>query len=339
MEAAAVGIAAIGVGYWSNVLAGALVKSPKLALRTCFTRDAAKRQSFAEKFSCDQEESYAAVLGRRDVEAVLLTTPDDTHADLAIEAAGAGKHVIVEKPMAHTLASGRAMVEACARARVTLAVAHGHRHSQAMRRLKQMLESGELGTPVTAIAKFTAPGGQDLTPRRWRYYRAACPAGPLQPLGVHLVDNLNFLFGVPQRVMAAFGKPVGRAEIDDVAHVTIIYPGNVVATLVNSFISPRTYGLHVYGTKANALFTCETILENFDETTRFRVQTMQDADARPVELPKGNILLSELEDFADAVRQGRPAACGGEEGLRTVAVLGAAARSAAAGAWVNVADL
>ena len=332
-----VGIAVTGLGRWANVLTGALVKSERLALRACNSRDAAKRQAFADKFGCEQNESYDALLARDDVEAVLITTSDDTHAEYALKAAEAGKHVIVEKPMAHSVAACRTMIDACAKAGVTLAVAHGHRHSHAMRHMKQMIADGELGAPTMAMGKFTIHEGQKITPQHWRYYRAANPAGPLHPLGVHIVDNFNFLLGAPQRVFAAFRKPLGRAEIDDTVHVIIEYPNQVLATLVSSFINPRSYGVHLFGAEANAVFTCASSSEDFDDTTTMLVQGKRGA-AVPVEFPAGNILLSELEDFADAIRHERAPACDGEQGLRAVAVLEAAVRSNEQEAWVDITE-
>lgn len=339
MSTEPVGIAAIGTGNWASVLVGALVKSTKLTLRTCFSRNAEKRRSFAEKFGCENGESYEAVLARGDVEAVVITTPDDTHADMARQAAQAGKHVITEKPMAISVAACREMIDGCAKAGVKLAVAHGHRHSRSLREMKRMLEAGELGQTVMAQANFSSHGGERMTPERWRYFQSKNPAGPLQPLGVHQVDNLNFLFGAPQSVFARLRKVVGKSEIDDVAQLFIEYADGMLATLSSSFVSPRVCWLEVCGTEANAFTASQSSMENYDATATFLVHPRGETKGKMVDVGDGNILLSELDDFADAIRQDRAPSCHGEQGLWTIAVLEAAMRSSAADAWVRIDEL
>src|SRR5574341_825741 len=119
--------AAVGIGWWSGVLADAVPKGTHLKLVTCATRSAEKRAAFAKKYGCRQAESYEAILKDPEVEAVLLTTPHTLHADQVIAAAQVGKHVFVEKPFTLTVAEGRKSAEACRRAGVVLAVGHGRR--------------------------------------------------------------------------------------------------------------------------------------------------------------------------------------------------------------------
>ena len=93
--------ASVGIGWWSNVLADAVQKTDTLEIVTCFTRNPEKRAGFAEKYGCRESESYEAVLKDPEVEAILLTTPHAAHRDQIEGAARSGKHVFVEKPLAH----------------------------------------------------------------------------------------------------------------------------------------------------------------------------------------------------------------------------------------------
>ena len=102
-----VGVALIGVGSWSGVIANAVQRSKKVKMVTCYTRNAEKRGAFSRKYGCDQEKSFDDVLKRDDVEGVLLTTPNAIHAEHAVLAAQQGKPVFVDKPIANTLEDGK----------------------------------------------------------------------------------------------------------------------------------------------------------------------------------------------------------------------------------------
>ena len=111
MDKVKVGI--VGIGWWSDVLAGVVTKSNMLELRACFTRSADKAAAFAAKFDCEATPSYEAMLALDDLDGVILTTPNSAHRPGAEAAAHAGKHVFVEKPISNTLDDGRAMITAC----------------------------------------------------------------------------------------------------------------------------------------------------------------------------------------------------------------------------------
>ena len=139
--------ASIGMGWWSDELADAAQgKSDAIRIVTCFSRSEEKRAAFAEKYGTAQHDSYEAVLADDSVDAVILTTPHSIHAEQAIAAAAAGKHVFCEKPFTLTRASAQAAVDACAEAGVVLAVGQNRRWHSATRTLKAMLEAGDFGT-------------------------------------------------------------------------------------------------------------------------------------------------------------------------------------------------
>ena len=89
----------VGIGWWSDVLAGVIAKSDKLELRACYTRSEDKAATFAAKFDCETVASYEAMLALGDLDGVVLTTPNSAHREGAEAAARAGIHVFVEKPI------------------------------------------------------------------------------------------------------------------------------------------------------------------------------------------------------------------------------------------------
>src|ERR671918_604664 len=102
MSTASVRVASVGVGWWGARLADAAI-AEGLAIGSCFS-PSDRRLEFAQKYGCRAAASWDEVLGDPDVEAVLLATPHSIHADQVVDAAAAGKHVFVEKPLALNVA-------------------------------------------------------------------------------------------------------------------------------------------------------------------------------------------------------------------------------------------
>src|SRR5690348_4669589 len=133
-------VAAVGMGWWSDVLADAVVRSGKLEIAACFTRSADKRRAFAAKYRCRAAVSYEEVLGDPEIEAVINTTPNDAHLETTLAAAAAGKHVFLDKPIANTVAQARAITEACRKAGVVLALGYQRRRESQFRWIRQQID-------------------------------------------------------------------------------------------------------------------------------------------------------------------------------------------------------
>ncbi|MGH3016048.1 MAG: Gfo/Idh/MocA family protein, partial [Gaiellaceae bacterium] len=144
-----VGAALVGTGMWAGKIAAAVARTPALELVTCFGRDAARRAAFAAEVGCEAASSFETAVEDPRVEAVLLVTPNSTHAEQAVACAERGRHVFVEKPIADTLEDGWAIREACEAAGVTLLVGHGLRRLGAARAVERLLAEGDPQDPVT----------------------------------------------------------------------------------------------------------------------------------------------------------------------------------------------
>jgi len=101
------------MGWWSDVLADAMKRSSRFEIVSCYTRSDEKRRAFAKKYGCAAAPSYDAILKDKSVEAVINTTPNNVHLETTRAAAAAGKHVFLDKPIANTIADGKAITEAC----------------------------------------------------------------------------------------------------------------------------------------------------------------------------------------------------------------------------------
>ncbi|MFQ5912530.1 MAG: Gfo/Idh/MocA family protein [Nitrospinota bacterium] len=324
--------ASVGIGWWSGVLADAVQKTEALEIVTCFTRNPKKRADFAKKYGCRQSESYEAIVSDPEVEAVLLTTPHSAHRPQVEAAAAAGKHVFVEKPLAHTVAEAKAAVAACERAGVLLSVGHSRRHQEGARKLKALIEDGTLGQVITAEANLSAAAGMILDETKWRSSPAESPGGPLTSFGIHHLDTLGYLLGPIKRISAFCRRLAVPVGIDDAVTAILEFESGALGYVGSNFATPKIFYLNVYGTEANGY--CDS------EGTRLFLQKKGGEEREAVKLgPHVDIVLEEMEEFGRCVRTGARPEVGGEEGIRAIAAVEAVARSAESGKTIALDDL
>ena len=145
------------------------------------------------------------------VDAVIITTPHATHADLATRAARAGLHVLMEKPLATSAADCRRVREASARAGVVLAVGHVLHFLPTLQRAREILRSGELGAPVLILERRAVRYEAGTRPD-WFFRRDQAGGGVVMNVGVHAIDKVLWLAGAPATRITAY--TAGRADID-----------------------------------------------------------------------------------------------------------------------------
>jgi len=344
-------IAIVGIGMWCKALATVIQKSGVFQLVTCFTRTRAKREEFAAAFQCGQEASYEDVLRREDVEAILLTTPNSAHAEMAVLAAEHGKHVMVEKPIANRVSDARRMVEACKENRVVLSVAHNQRRLAGYRKIRAMVQEGSLGKVITVETNFSHNGGFRLTPQMWRWYEEECPGGPMMTLGVHPAETLQYILGPVQSVSAFFNRLCLKTEIIDTGTAILQFESGALGYLGSNFVTPWVNYCNIYGTEANLYFTVDLPARKPDETPGQYGDSWNYADRKSalylkrkgedqkikVELKTGEILTEEVKEFAGCIRNHKVPETGGTEAIRALGVILAAIRAARTGEAVSLA--
>ena len=141
------------------------------------------------------------------LDAVALVTPNKLHRAQAEAAFAAGLHVFVEKPIAHTLDDGRAMIAAAERAGRVLMVGHNMRYALSAKRARTMLTAGGLGDPVGVELHFSSDNGRRLEPGSWRLRPDEAPLLPVTQLGIHALDLVHALLG-PIGTVSAFARTV-----------------------------------------------------------------------------------------------------------------------------------
>src|SRR5215813_2233500 len=201
------------------------------------SRDLARAQTYAVQFQgCGAFGSYEAAAADPRVEALYLCTPHHLHRAHGTMAAQAGKHILVEKPIARTLAEAQALIAVAQEAGVTLMVAENYRFMAAVRQCKALVESGAVGDLRMVQLQEEAP----FRPVQWRTCRALNGGGVFIDGGIHKVDILLYLVGKPERLYAAPLPPgLPGLEAEDGVVVTTHSASGVVGLIHHSWTNAR----------------------------------------------------------------------------------------------------
>jgi predicted dehydrogenase len=251
-----------------------------------------------------------------EADGVLIATPNDAHAENAIAAAGAERHVFVEKPIADTVEAAERIRDACVEAGVVLMVGHAFRRLGAARRAKELV--GELGTVVLAEANFSLPG--KLPPHAWRAQRARNPGGPIMQLGIHHVDTLAYLLGPIVRTTGRFARVHTGAEIDDVGVATLEFASGALGVVTGSYVSPHVFSLRLLGSEGVLDYRADLgavwpAAERVDEVSTLTL------NGEPVEFEPRDMLAEELAEFGAAMRGDAVVETGADEGIAALRVV------------------
>src|SRR5713226_6079841 len=324
-------VACIGMGWWSDVLADAIQRSGKLEIAACYTRSEQKRQAFAAKYGCKAAPSYEAMLEDRTIEAIINTTPNNVHLETTRAAAAAGKHVFLDKPIANTVADGRAITAACHKAGVALALGYQLRRESHFRWLREEIEKGLFGTLVNAEANISRDRLGKIDLGSWRYTAEGMPGGVMLQIGIHYTDVLEYLLGPVKAVSGRFVRLVLPGDNPDVASLVLEHENGALSTLNASYASASEYYLmNIYGKEASAYY-------DFHQGLRFLKRGAAKAD--PVNCQKNDPVVEELEEFAAAVRGDAKPEMDGERGTASLAVILAGVKSAKEGRRVEVKEI
>lgn len=318
----AVHLAAVGLGWWGGMLAGAVDHSGQAELAACFARSPQSREDFAAEHGCRAADSLEAILNDPTIDGLVVATPHATHLEMVERAAAAGKHVFIEKPLTVTVAEGRRCVDVADDAGIVLQVGHHRRKLAGSRRLRALLDEGALGMLHHLEATMTVPKYQEPLDT-WRADPEQNPAGAMGALGVHMLDTFQYLAGPITRVTSFSKRVLGRWEIDDATVVAMDFQDGPLGVLTTSLVLPRRNDLAVLGT--------EGIAWSEEDGVRFFLQEKSEGTRRELEIEPTDPLAEEMAEFAAAIRGETTPETGGPEALAVVAVFEALATSAAEG--------
>jgi predicted dehydrogenase len=331
MSRAPLRVASLGMGWWSDVLADAAKRSTEIEIVACYTRSTDKRRAFAEKYGCRPAASYEEILRDPSISAIINTTPNNVHLETTRAAAEAGKHVFLDKPIANTVAEGRAIAEACQKAGVVLALGYQRRRESHFRWIKAEIDAGRFGKLVQAECNISRDRLGQIDLSSWRYQAAGMPGGVMLQIGIHYVDVLEMLLGPVARVSARLAQLVLPGDNPDIANMILEHENGAISNLTASYASASEfYMMNVYGKEASAYY---------DLFSGLRHLKRGEKTARAVPVQMNDTIREELEEFARCVRTGGKPETDGFWATRNLAVIRAGVKSAREGRVIDVAEV
>ncbi|MFA4986345.1 MAG: Gfo/Idh/MocA family oxidoreductase [Candidatus Brocadiia bacterium] len=308
----------IGLGYWGPVLAKNCVTHPKTRLTAIADLNQARLDNAKPQFKdALLFTNYRDMLPH--VDAVAIATPVHTHFDIGMECIRAGKHLLIEKAMTRTSDEGRALLAEAEKHKVLIAVDHLLLFQGMLRKVKQVVDSGELGEILY-------------------YYSVRANLGLFQQdvdviwdLGPHELSQMIYLLGEPKKILQPAGSahfPVGL--IDDV-FIHASYGGSLVATAYISWLSPfKSRSTVIGGTKKMLAFSDLWAGEEIKIYDR-NVQASFENGVHSYKYARGGIVIPavpvveplklEIDEFASAIMEGGKLTSDGKLGLDIVEML------------------
>ena len=216
-----VGVGMIGAGSIADYHLDGLKAAGGASLRAIAARTCASAETAASRHGVlSVELDWRRILDRRDIEAVIVATPDDTHAEIACAAAAAGKAILLQKPMAPTSAECRAIIAAVRQAGVVLQVSFMHRYFEEVVRTRELLTEGGTGPVLSARIRNATPGPDWGD---WFFRRDKVGGGVVLQLGVHGIDLLRHILGDIARLTATIALRKTERRLRD---GSIVRPDN-----------------------------------------------------------------------------------------------------------------
>jgi predicted dehydrogenase len=329
----------VGMGWWGRTLVEAVqADSDQIRFVAGTTRTLAPEvKAFAEAQQLRLADSYEALLADKTIDAVVLATPHSLHSPQTIAAAQVGKHVFCEKPFALHTADAVAAVAATEKAGVTLGLGYNRRFHPEMTKLRQQIQSGELGTLLHFEATMTFPNALLLKPDAWRAHRDETPCGGLTPMGVHAIDGMIDLGGAIDRVYCQSFHRVVPVDSDDTTSMLFRLKNGASGYLGTITATGPGFSFQVFGSKGSVRLEGMTHVAGASSEER-RTRLFSTGKFQPIKGPaevweaaRLDVTRACLEAFATAASGGAPYLIPTSEMIHGASVTEAVVKSAASG--------
>jgi len=344
------GVAVVGAGVVGRMRAAAAARHPRLRLVAVADLDESRARAAVAGTSAEAMVDPRRVLDRNDVDAVIVATPGHEHEPVAVDALKSGRHVLCEKPLAPDLQACRRIVAAAAAAKRTLAVGFNHRYYPCVKRLKDAIDGGAIGTVDHVRALAGHPGLHEFR-AEWMYRRPMSGGGAMMDVGIHMTDLVRFAVGEIAQVVGVCSERVWNVAGSE---------DNALAIMTTASGTPIRYqatwsewkgyrlALEVYGSRgmAGAYYApMMNLVVTTDEARRRRVRRVDlhpwiniREKLRGWETTATLAFAEELTDFVRLIAGEPSRIADGRAGLLAVSVANAVYESSATGRSVTIAD-
>ncbi|XOV86361.1 MAG: Gfo/Idh/MocA family protein [Pseudomonadota bacterium] len=348
----------IGVGPIAHAHLAAYLENPgQVRLTAVCDPNPSAAAAFAEQAGVAAVYSdFHEMLRRADIDAVDICTSHDLHPSQAIAAAEAGKHLLCETAMAHTLPGCQSMIDAADAAGVTLMIAQNLRFSRTAVAVKQLIDGGGLGE-IQAVRAHASFGAGASNPRgHWANDGRRAGGGILMTHSIHHVDLLRYFLGNVKRVVAACRslQPEMVNGAEDLVAATVEFESGVIGAVFSNqstFLVPDALSCAIFGSEGTLLSTPPLAPEQ--GLAKLGTAIVANAMARDpgtgrwhprfepvstldVNLPSKNPFVNEILHFAECCRTGQQPITSGRDNIETIRLVTAIYESSHTGGWVDL---
>lgn len=287
----------------------------------------------AEKFASEMQipktySNFHHMIADPEIEAVIIATPNHLHYQQVLDAASAGKHILCEKPMALNLSQAKEMVENCKKNSVTFMIAQHLRYKEVNQKVKDILESSQLGKVSTASIQWSFGDGS-LQAGTWQSKKELAGGGQIINVNSHCLDLLVYLFGKADKV-SAFTSTDNHCEVEDVSVITIEFANGVLATARGSYREAATLNdLEICGNQQSLLIKGACSVSNRGSIIELSTnkETLFNLENSPYTI--------EVDHFCESVQSKAESVSSGENNLETMWIIMAAYESAVIGKHIS----
>jgi predicted dehydrogenase len=344
--------AIVGAGVIADVHAQAIAGLPERAeLSLVVSRREATARALAQaRGARGHTTDFDAVLADPDIDALSISTPTATHAELAVAALEAGKHVMIEKPIDVSLEAADRIIAAEAASGRKVGVVSQHRFDRATERVLAAIRGGELGRLTSGVASCAWWRPQSYYDSgRWRGTWAMDGGGAIMNQTIHVIDLLIAMLGAPTEVFAYTARLAHeRIEVEDTAVAAVRFDSGALGMIhgTTAAYPGLDAAVRVYGTAGSAVIADDELVyfhargeapELTRPTPLAETNQVTAADAvAPEQHSLGPAHVAQFADFVDAIQTDRPVRVGARDGRAALAVVVSLYESAASGRPVAI---
>ena len=288
-------------------------------------RDETKAREFAEEYDVQWATDYKNLLARKDINLVDIVLPSGLHADVGVQAARAGKHVLVEKPIDVTLRKADDLITACKENGVTLGVVSQYRFMDGMQKMYDILAAGRLGPLVQgdAYIKWFRPQSY-YDSGEWRGTWELDGGGPFMNQGIHFIDLLLSAMGPVKSVYAKTKTLAHDIEVEDMGVATLEFQNGAYGVIEASTATfpGKPARLDIHGTKGSLSIEGDKMV--FLQLEGSEPETTKDVDSGGASDPKDidvKPFVRQFTDVIDAIRNGREPIVSGDVARRPLELI------------------
>jgi len=326
-----IAIGVVGCGHWGKNHIRVFQTLPEVTVRGVAEADAQQLEQVCQlNPSVRGASDHRHLLQDPEINAIVIATPTSTHFEIARKALMAGKHVLCEKPLCLSSGEAGALLDIVReRGNLVLMAGHVFLFNPGVRRVKTVIDTGELG-----VVQYLSAVRTNLGPIR-------SDVNAAYDLAAHDIAVFNWLLGAEPVSVSATGASYVQAGVQDVAFISLTYPGKVLGSIEVSWLSPKKVReMTVVGTRQMVTWNdmdVSTPVAIYDKGAdggqepanfgEFQSVKMWDGDVRLPKVPLAEPLRSQAEEFLGAIRDGRPTGSNAEFAAGVVRVLEAATES------------